>query len=143
MTRWIHTAIICSVASLALAPRASLAQKRDRDRITREEILNSAHKDADLYQVIRGLRPHFLQGRTSVRSLGGSASAPIAVYVDRKRETGIDALQSIRPDMVEEVRYLDPSRAESEFGAMASGGAVLVTLYKVPRITPPPADSLR
>ena len=111
-------------------PDVSIAQRRQRDVITREEIMASAHKDLDLYHVIRSVRPHFLQARPGVRSMGNSADPGIAVFVDRKRDIGLGALRSIRPAMVEEVRYLEPSKAESEFGFSASGGAVMVKLYK-------------
>lgn len=124
----------CLVAAMAAMPATSQAQKRQRDVITRAEIMASAHKELDLYQVVRSLRPHFLQPRPGVRTLGNSSIAPIAVYVDRKRDIGLEALRTIRPDLVEEVRYLDPSRSGNEFGVTASGGAVLVKLYKAPRI---------
>jgi hypothetical protein len=127
---------------LALTPGESLAQKRQRDRITREEILKSAHSELDLFQVIRSLRPHFLQPPPGVRTLGGAnAPAPVAVYVDGRRETGIDALRTIMALQVEEVRHLDATRSENEFGPAASGGAVLVKLYNAPRMPAPARDT--
>ena len=131
---------------LALAPHQSLAQKRQRDRITRAEIEGSAHKDLDLFQVVRGLRPNFLEPPKGVRSLrGNSNQAPIAVFVDGRRDTGIDALRLIDPSTVEEVRYMEPTQSATEYGPNFNGGALLIKLIrKMPNDTmlKPPKDSL-
>ena len=130
------------VAGLAITPSESVAQKRQRDRITREEILSSPHRDLDIYQVIRGLRPHFLEPPPGVRTLGGAyAPNAVAVYVDGVRETGVDALRTLTAIRVEDVRYLDPTRSESEFGPRASGGAVAVRLYRAPKVQAATPDS--
>jgi hypothetical protein len=124
-------ALLFSVISLL--PASASAQKRQRDRITREEIEASPHKHLDAFQLIRNMRPHFLEPPKGVRSFGGSNApfTPIAVYVDGRRDTGIDALKTMDPLTFEEVRYLDPTRAENEFGTMAANGAVVVKLRKV------------
>lgn len=92
--------------------------------------MNSSQKDADMYQVIRAIRPHFLTPPKGVRSFGGTNQDPIAVFVDGRRETGLDALRLMLPVNVEEVRYYDPSKSESEFGPTASSGAIVVKLCK-------------
>ncbi len=127
---------------IVLAPAEGAAQKRQRDRITQEEILKSAHSELDLFQVIRSLRPHFLKPPPGVRTLGGAnPPAQVVVYVDGRREIGIDALRTIMGPQVEEVRYLDAARSENEFGPTANGGAVLVKLLKTPRKPAPARDS--
>jgi hypothetical protein len=144
MHRLGFAALILAGALLPLTPAECLGQKRQRDRITREEILQSAQRELDLYQVIRSLRPHFLEPPPGVRTLGGAERpAPVAVYVDGRRETGLDALRTIMADRVEEVRHLDATRSESEFGPMANGGAVVVKLLKAPRARAPSSDSTR
>lgn len=117
---------------LIAAPSAADAQKRQRDRITREEIESSPHKDLDLYQLIRSIRPHFLEPPKGVRSFGNSRApyTPIAVYIDGRKETGLDALRTLAPLAVDDVRYFEPTRAESEFGPNAAQGAVVVKLRK-------------
>lgn len=117
-------------ATSAFLPEPAAAQKRQRDVITREEILNSAHRNLDLYQVVRSLRPHFLAPPRGVRTLGNAPPAAAVVYIDRNRAGGIEQLRLLSPAGVEEVRYLDPSRAENQFGITHSGGAILVTLVK-------------
>lgn len=108
---------------------SALAQKRDRDLITREEILNSAQKSQDLFLVIRGLRPHFLLPPRGVRSLSGRP-APAVLYVNGNRMGELSEMRKIMATEAHEVRYLDPAKAENEFGVRHNGGAVLVTLIK-------------
>jgi hypothetical protein len=141
--RSIFAMLLIVVACAAAAPSDAMGQKRQRDRISREEILNSPHKDLDLYQVVRALRPHFLEPPPGVRTLGGSyGPSPVAVYVDGTRETGIDALRTLAALRVDEVRYLDPTRSENEFGPRANGGALVIKLYKAPKALPTPAPAV-
>ena len=104
--------------------------KPQRDLLTREEIQESTGRDLDLYQAIRSLRPHFLEPPPGVRSRGSRASMPTAVYINRIRQAGLEALRSISASSIEEVRYLTPTASQNEFGPSASGGAVLVQLIK-------------
>ncbi len=140
--RSIAAMLVIAAGCIAAVPSDAVAQKRQRDRITREEILSSPHKDLDLYQVIRALRPHFLERPPGVRTLGGSyGPSPVAVYVDGARETGVDALRTLSAVQVEEVRYMDPTRSENEFGPRANGGALVIKLRKESRAAPAPRDS--
>lgn len=114
------------VAAGALAVPAGLsAQKRQRDVITREELSNSGQKDQDLYAAIRSLRPHFLAPPRGVRTMGAAPPAPVAVYVDDMK-SDLSALRSIPASDALEVRYLEPGKAQDEFGTTHSGGAILV-----------------
>lgn len=126
---FIRLALVVGLAVAAL-PNDALSQKRQRERITHQEIAASPQREMDLYQVIRNLRPFYLEAPRGVRTLGGSATVLPVVVVDGKRDTGIDALRDIRAMDVEEVRYLDPAKSESEYGPRANGGAVLVRLRK-------------
>lgn len=128
----IRTGLVVIATIAALLPSDASAQKRQRDRIQRDEIIASPHRDLDLYQVIRTMRPHFLEGARGVRTMGGGSRppAPLAVYIDRKKDIGVDALKTLPAAQVQEVRYLDPTRSLNEFGPMVNGGAIIVTLYK-------------
>jgi hypothetical protein len=130
-TRMIFGALILTATLITLAPSQASGQKRQRDRITRQEILNSAKRDLDLFELIRSERPHFFERPRGTRSIGGaSGMAPLAVFVDGRRESGVDRLKSIAPTTVEEIRYLDPTAAENEYGPTASGGALLIKLFR-------------
>ena len=123
------TTLLLAAAPIALTAGTADAQKRQRNVITREEIMASAHKEQDIYQVIRSLRPHFLQLPAGTRTLGNSRPNELTIAVDGKRETDVNALRTIIAKAVEEVRYLDPVQSENEFGPRSKGGAVLVKLY--------------
>lgn len=135
---WMRTAVVLAGLAAAMTPEEGLAQKKQRDVITREEILKSARAEADLYDAIKVLRPHFLEPPRGTRSLGGTFTAGLAVYVDRIRQTGVDALPMIMANTVQEVRYLDPTRSQNEYGITANGGAIVVTRHKPSN----PLDSL-
>ncbi|MES2177930.1 MAG: hypothetical protein V4550_08670 [Gemmatimonadota bacterium] len=101
------------------------APKRQKDVVTREELLASTQVNVDLYQAIRSLRPHFLTTPTGTRRVIGIT----VVYVNRVRQTGdLNVLKGIAAVSVEKVEYLNPMQSENEFGAAATGGAILVTL---------------
>lgn len=126
------------VLALTAAPGTAFAQKKQRDVITREEIMKSALADADLLTAIKVLRPHFLQAPRGTRTLGGSYMAPIAIYLDKIRQPGGDMLKLLLANSVAEVRYLDPNRSQNEFGITANGGAIVIKRYVATNV----ADSL-
>ena len=120
-------------------PAASSPTSSSRDILTREEILNSTARQGDLLQAITSLRPHFLANpRISTR--GSSSSAPLVVYVERTATT-LEALRSISATGVAEVRYLEPMASQSVYGSRASGGALVVKLYRPNE--PPPSSTPR
>ena len=53
-TRLAVAALALASSGFGLVPADAVAQKRDRDKITREEILNSSQKEGDL---LRGGHP--------------------------------------------------------------------------------------
>jgi hypothetical protein len=127
--------MICLGALLVSActssnPSGQPAPKSLRDLLTRAEIMKSTTAEMDLYQTIRSLRPNFLTGSTAFRSEASRASMAIAVYFDRVRQAGIESLRLIPSSAVAEVRYLDPTTSQNEFGPAASGGALVVKFYK-------------
>jgi hypothetical protein len=104
------------------------AQTSKRDVLTREEILAPAQKDRDLLLIVRSLRPHFLSAPRGVRSMANGPPAPVQLYVNDTQRPSLDDLRNIRPEEVEEIRYLDPNRAQDQYGISHSGGALLVKL---------------
>jgi len=139
------------VAMPALAQDAKeKAPKRERNRISREELVQGAEKFPDLYEAIRSLRPHFLTannrgvrttgvgppaaGDPASRSYGtgGSTSAnpqPV-VWLDGRKSGDPEVLKGILSRDVEEVRYLGPNEAGIEYGLGHEGGAIVVKRYQ-------------
>jgi len=128
----------------ALAPSQLHAQKkRQRDLVTRDEIVETGQTQQDLFAALRALRPRFLERPPGVRTITAGETKATAVYVDGKPMGGIETLQSIMASTVEEVRYYEPSKAATEFGPNAEGGAVAVKLTKAPKVTKQQPDSAK
>ncbi len=117
--------VLAGACLLALPPNAA-AQKKQHDVLTAAEIDSSAQRDGDLWQALHSLRPKFLETPQAQVSFGASPVMRPVVYLDGMRESSVDDLHSIRASDVLEVRYLDPSRASTEYGPSAGGGAVIV-----------------
>lgn len=142
MIRTALVVVILSAGLTVMAPTDVLAQQKSRDLITREEIERSAQRDQDIFSVIRGLRPHFLAPARGIRTLGGGVRPPTALYVDGVREDA-NVLRTIMASSVSEVRYLDPSRSEGEYGPTAAGGAVVVKRSKAGDAKAPAKDTVK
>jgi hypothetical protein len=126
MTR---TVLVLSLATGLLmigAPRVAEAQRRQTDRITREEIEASPHRQLNIFELIRRTRPAFLEARGPNAAARGS----MALYVDGRKQNGIDALKSIAATRVQDVVYFEPARAASEFGPQAASGAIVIKLRR-------------
>lgn len=122
-------AILLAAGCSSLGPPKATGPQPQRDVITREEILNSTAQQGDLLDAIHSLRPHFLAIPRGVYSRSSPAAVPLAVYVNRVRQAGLESLRSIAASKVAEVRYLDPTASLNEFGPTAAGGALLVTMF--------------
>ena len=120
-------ALLTVGALIAVNPSDAFAQKKSRDVITNEEIAASGQRDLDMLQAIKALRPHFLDMPRGTRSLGGGAMSPILVVVDGRRGEA-EALEQLRAIEAKEIRYLEPSKSQNEFGINANGGAIVVKL---------------
>ena len=121
---------VVGVAAVAAFAGTLEAQQKDRNTITREEIMASAQKDGDLFQAIRSLRPHFLAKPRGVRTMGASPPQEPAVFVNGSRLGELALLKTILAADVHEVRYLDPAKSQDEYGSDVTGGAVVVQLVK-------------
>jgi len=97
--------------------------------LTRQEILSSTANTGNLFQAIQSLRPNFLMTHPSAHSRQSAAALPLAVYIAGvQQSSGVEALKSINAGNVSNVRYLDPTAAQNQFGFRATGGALIVTL---------------
>ena len=114
--------------AILLTPPELSAQKK-RDLITREELQNSGQRDQDAYAAIRSLRPHFMAPPRGVRTMGGSAAAALVVYIDGMK-SDLQALRTTPASEVVEVKYLEPAKAEEEYGITHNGGAIMVKTSK-------------
>lgn len=138
----------------------SEAQKKDRDLITREELVQAANRSPDLLLAVRSLRSHMVDttrgssrgvrsmdvaapGRTSTgaaASMGATrnTAAPTpTLYVDGQKIGHLTLMKDILTIEVEEVKYLNPNRAANDLGLGHEGGAIMVKMYRPPAAPPP------
>jgi hypothetical protein len=130
--------IAVSAGCSSFGPPQPPAPQSQRSILTREEILASTANQGDLLDAIHSLRPTFLARPRSVYAGNSSAAAPLAVYVDRIRQSGVESLRSIAAGKVAEVRYLDPTASLNEFGPTASGGSLQVRMFDPSTKVPTP-----
>jgi len=122
------------------APRGATAP-RDRELLTRAEIVSEAREGSDLYETLVALRPRFVQPPLGVQRT--SAPAGTAVYIDSRRAGGLEVLRNILAGSVQEVRYLGPTQSQNELGPTASLGALMVKLRRPSDRTDTTFDEVR
>lgn len=118
--------VLASAFTGACASTGGQAEEgRDMDVITREEIL--ATEATNLYDVVRRLRPRWLQVR-STRSL--NMETEIAVLQNDMYLGPAETLKQMSPELAWEIRYLEGSRAATAIPGLMSGrhieGAIIV-----------------
>jgi len=120
---------ITVLASILAAGCASTGtggeEGRDRDVLTREEIMEV---DAtNLYDVVRRLRPRWLQVR-SMRSL--NMETEIAVMQNDMYLGAAESLKQVPPELAYEIRYMEGARAATAIPGLMTGrhiqGAIII-----------------
>lgn len=125
--------LLVALAATATAEPAEAQQRRERDRITTEELQASAKERANLFQAIRSLRPHFLEGPRGTRSLGGGAVPRVPlVYLNGTRAGDATMLRDLLTVNVAEVRFTPPTEASNLYGLDHGAGVIHVTLINRP-----------
>jgi hypothetical protein len=95
-----------------------------RNLITFEEI-QRVDNVRDAYELVRLLRPLWLQPRGTTALTDPSASLPI-VYVDEIQTGRPEVLRQIISTTVQQMQFIDRSDAEMRYGAGHPGGIIMV-----------------
>jgi hypothetical protein len=108
--------------SAATAPEEARPARRDRNRVTEQEL--RARVEPDLYAFLQGARPAWLRprGRSSF-----SLAEQVRVYRDGSQIGNITTLRQIQPGEIREIQYLDSTKATERFGVDHGAGAILLT----------------
>ncbi len=101
--------------------RASGPSSGDPDLITRPEI--DRGQWADLYDLVRNLRPRWLQPRGT-----DSFANPgeVQVYIDGTRLGGVDLLRGISTSAVDRLEWVDPISASGRWGLDHAHGVIAI-----------------
>jgi hypothetical protein len=116
-----------SAAGAAPAP----AGRSNPDVITSEELAKSTGQNA--YEIIKELRPRFLQSRGATAPGAGAYSRqPLdpVVYVDERRLATFAELSQIVVSQISEIRHYNASEATAKWGTGHSAGAILIVSKK-------------
>jgi type IV pilus biogenesis protein CpaD/CtpE len=119
-------ALMASALAAGCASTGTSESGTNRDILTREEILGA--EATNLYDVIRRLRPRWLQVR-STRSF--SMETEIAVLQNDMYLGTSEQLKEMAPELAFEIRYLEGARAATAIPGLMSGrhieGAIVIS----------------
>jgi hypothetical protein len=99
-------------------------QKRDRYRITEEEIKSVPQADT-AWDVLEYLRPNLLT-RDRRRHVGFTGGMDALVFINGARAGYKDRLRTIPAMDIIEIKYLDSIEAAGKYGFTSGGGVFLV-----------------
>ena len=103
--------------------------QRNRDLITQDDLSTDLRAESVL-EVIRTLRPHFLNDRGTA-ALSDPEAGRVHASVDDGRIVPIGELNGMHGSEVIEIRFLNASQALQKFGTAArQGPIILVTTMK-------------
>ena len=152
---WLSAVVAANVIVISAPAQAQDKKpKKERDVISREELLEADSKFPDLFEAVKRLRPHFVAQNRGVRTTGVTPGAPgsamcndrlerncsargggysetlAVVYIDGTKLGDLDVLRGLRTMDIDEVRYRSPTEAQADFGLGHDGGAILVKRHK-------------
>jgi hypothetical protein len=113
-----------AVSPAPAATPAPRAPRRDRNRLTREDL--AARTESDLLALLQGARPAWLRARGQV-SITTQEPEQVWVYRDGIRMGGVQALEQMRPGEVREIEFLPGHEATQRYGLDHGAGVILVT----------------
>jgi hypothetical protein len=134
-------ALVAFAACLACGGRRAAerpARRLDRSVITREQMLDGHY--ASVYDAVAALRSNWLRPHGPDSFV---LSSIVWVYVDGARVGGVDALQSIQPQLINTVRFYDGPSATSRWGVDNGAGVIHVSTWSEGAPGIPVPDSTR
>jgi hypothetical protein len=114
--------VLAGCASAGGTENTSRTGNKNRNLITAEEVRNSNATNA--YLLVQSLRPNMLtaRGATSI-TLGDPG---VIVFLDDQRFGNVEALKTIHPNQIEQIRYLSASEAQNRWGTGFPQGVIQV-----------------
>jgi hypothetical protein len=117
------------------ATQASAPTSRNRDVITKDELMAPSVSGLTVLDAVKSLRPHFLtvRGQNTVpakdaegKQLVDQESGKVHASIDGNRIVPVEELSGLRAGTVVEVRFLSPAAAMQRFGGTARQGPVIL-----------------
>ena len=120
--------LLC-VLAFAAVPLAA-QQRSSSTFITAEEIGGMGSMPGTAFDVVRSLRPRWLQNRGLIRLPDGYRDhqmTQVRVYLDERDMGDVEYLRTIPAERIHSLRYLSLTEAGARFGPSAGPG-IVVTL---------------
>jgi hypothetical protein len=114
---------LVAAAFVSCAPPATVVSGRDRNVITREEILASQASNA--YDAVSRLRPNFMNSHGPTTINGPDTGYP-KVYLDHILLGDLSSLKALNPTGILSIHYYNGAEASSRFGLDNVSGAIEV-----------------
>jgi hypothetical protein len=137
----VKTLFVCGFLAAASACAAgtpssggSETPRRNRDLITQDDLATDASLRAQtVYEVIRALRPQFLndRGTNTMTAQGDPEAGLVHASVDNGRIVPITELSNMHANDMVEIRYLSSAQAMQKFGSAAHQGPVILVTTTV------------
>lgn len=123
---------LLAVGMLVPATEAA-AQKGDRYTITPADI---AEKDgiSNAYDAVRRIRSNWLRpprpsgsiGATSTSGMAAGREPGVAIYIDDRRQDGVDDLKTVRVEDIAEIKYMSGTDGLARYGNGHEYGVIFV-----------------
>jgi hypothetical protein len=137
----LFTATACATGSSNPAASGSAAVQsgtstvRNRDVISREELISPSVVNMTVLDAVRSLRPQFLsvRGNNTIPAKNSAGeqivdeeSGKVHASIDGNKIVPIQELSGFRAGSVAEVRFLSPAAAMQKFGGASRNGPVIL-----------------
>ncbi len=133
MRRFLFVAVLFASVTVLFTPLSLVAQKQrgDRNRISRDDIVELGSGASTANDVVQTLRPLWLSprnGRNSTATMmgAGGGAKEVVVYIDDKRQQSLDDLKTVKTSVLVELKYLDQNRAIQMHGPGHEMGVIEV-----------------
>jgi hypothetical protein len=127
--------LVAAAALMSGCATTKASQGVDPNVISREEIVNAEQNQGvrNLYDIVKRLRPRWLNVRASGRSFG--MSTEIAVYQNQTYLGNEEVLAQMGPTIAYELRWMDGQEAMNTLPGLGSGrhiAAAIIIVTKAP-----------
>ncbi|NJD20394.1 MAG: hypothetical protein FIA95_14080 [Gemmatimonadetes bacterium] len=116
-------ALLLVLAACGGPAHGGMGSSLSPDLIARDEI--DASNATNAYDLITQVRPNWLRGRGSPSIRYSQVQLPV-VYLEDRRQGGLEVLRSFPVAGIAEIRYINAANATTRFGNGHAGGVIQV-----------------
>lgn len=131
-TKAVVLVLLLALLTLPSTGHAQQRQRGDRNRISKDDLVEVLASVNTAYDAVRTMRPQWLNPpalRQSTATVmgGGGGATDVVVYIDDLRQQSTDDLKTVKAAAIVEIKYLDQNRAIQLRGPGHEMGVIEVT----------------